>query len=51
MDVRQAAASALGEVASESQLRELQAVADEYPEIVTQVTLWKACEALRERQG
>ncbi|MBM3500647.1 MAG: hypothetical protein FJX74_18475, partial [Armatimonadetes bacterium] len=47
MDVRQAAARALGGTARESDLGELSKLAREYPEAVTQMTLWEACEAAK----
>jgi hypothetical protein len=49
MDVRQAAARALGGTAGESNLGELAKLAREYPEAITQMTLWEACEAAKAR--
>jgi HEAT repeat protein len=49
MDVRQAAARALCRVADPSSLPELEKLADGYPEVVTQMTLWEGCAALAAR--
>jgi len=51
MDVRQAAARGLGAVVGAEQLGELKRVADDYPETVTQTTLWEACAAAKARLG
>jgi hypothetical protein len=48
MDVRQPAARALGSTADASCLGEMTKLANEYPEAMTQMTLW---EAVRRRQG
>ena len=51
MDVRQAAARALGGTARSASLPDLEKLADSYPEVVTQTTLWEACAAVRARSG
>ncbi|NCQ33352.1 MAG: hypothetical protein GW802_39060, partial [Armatimonadetes bacterium] len=48
MDVRQAAANALCAIADPTSLSELTKVADSYPEVITQVTLWEACSATKQ---
>jgi hypothetical protein len=47
MDVRQAAARALGGTAGNSRLPELRELAAGYPEVITRNTLWEACAAVR----
>jgi HEAT repeat protein len=49
MDVRQAAARALGGTADSSRLAELTELAAGYPEVVAGNTLWEACAAVRTR--
>ena len=49
MDVRQAAAGALAGAATAAALPELDKIADEYPEVVTQRTLWDSCVRIRDR--
>ncbi|HJN17790.1 MAG TPA: HEAT repeat domain-containing protein [Armatimonadota bacterium] len=49
MDVRQACARALGGLADGERLSELRLVADEYPEVITQRTLWESCERVAAR--
>ncbi|MHC4401015.1 MAG: HEAT repeat domain-containing protein [Planctomycetota bacterium] len=47
MDVRQAAADSLRRIAEPTSLPRLEALAEGYPEIATQFTLWEACAAAR----
>lgn len=49
MDVRHAAARALGRTAGPGQLSQLEDVARNYPEVATQRALWGACAAVRTR--
>ncbi len=51
MDVRQACARGLGGLTDAAQLAELRAVADEYPEIITQRTLWESCDRVAARDN
>ncbi|MGQ9733078.1 MAG: HEAT repeat domain-containing protein, partial [Candidatus Zipacnadales bacterium] len=52
MDVRQAAAGALGRTAADvGQAKEIEELARSYPEVVTQQTLWEAWAQARQRIG
>jgi HEAT repeat protein len=49
MDVRHAAARALGRTAAPNRLPQLTELAESYPEVATQRALWGACAAVRAR--
>jgi len=51
MEVRQAAADALRRIADPASLPDLVNLAQDYPEIATQQTLWRACAAARARRA